>query len=236
MPDVDDYWRNRFKHYYQLSKDQSIDKLDQNLDEILYYLSIYLQSGIAQNKVKNFKKKLTEGSLSGITTDQKNEIEDTTDFLEKTLESQRKEISKKRPVNLPGVNTQQLEQIVNNTLKDATHSLKLTMNVNIAVLIFGSSLVIISFFIALITNRWEAVAFGGFGIAGIIASLITDPLKSIGITAQRLVQVQVAYFSFLSQLSILNEESENTSLIERSRQLENVMSKTLNALAENYGK
>jgi len=235
MPDVDEHWRNRFEHYYQLRKDQSIDNLNEDLENILYYLSIYLQNGIAQNKVKILRKKIAEGSLHGITIDQKNEIEDTTNFIEKTLESQRKETSKKRPVYVPGVNTDQLEQIVNSTLKEATIALKLTVKVNIAVLAFGSILVIISFITALITNSWEAVAFGGFGIIGIITSLIVNPLKSIGISAQRLVQVQVAYFSFLSQLSILNEESEKTSVLERSRQLECVMTKTLTVLAENYG-
>jgi hypothetical protein len=233
---VDEYWKNRFRHYYKLRKDQPVDILDQDLSEILYYLSVYLQGGIAQNKVKILRKKLEEATLHGITIDQKNEIEASTDFIEKTLESQRNQNPQQRLVYVPGVKTDQLEQIVNNTLKEATKSLKLTIYVNIAVLTFGSILVIISFIFALVTNRWEAVAFGGFGIVGIITSLIANPLKSIGTNAQRLVQVQVAYFSFLSQLSILNEESEKGSVIERSRQLECVMSTTLTKLGENYGK
>ena len=107
---------------------------------------------------------------------------------------------------------------------------------NIGVLVVGSLLVFISLIYAAVTNRWEAVAFGGFGIAGVIASLITNPLHSIGVSARRLVQIQVAYLSFLNQLTMLNQDSKKLSAIDRSQRLGDEMARTLKALEEHFGK
>ena len=125
-----------------------------------------------------------------------------------------------------------MEQLIADTLKESKQSLQLTRMVNIGILIIGSILLLVSFVIASITGRWEAVAFGGFGLAGIIASLITNPLKSISASASRLVQIQTAYFQFLSQLRLLNQDSETITIIERSQRLGDAMERTVKILGE----
>lgn len=186
MPGVSDYWRNRFGHYFKLAKDKAIPTLDREVEDTLEGIAYDVQAEIARGKVTNLRK-IAESAEP----EQKREIEETANAFEKVLESKADTQAKLYPV--PGMDTGQMGQLVNSTLAEAEKSLQVTTNVNIGVLIAGSLLVIVSFVVASITNRWEAVAFGGFGMAGIIASLITNPLKSIGLSARRLVQVQVAY-------------------------------------------
>lgn len=140
------------------------------------------------------------------------------------------------PAIVPGVNSSEIERLVHITLRDATLSLKLTANVNIGVLVLGVLLVFASFIVAAVTNRWEAVAFGGFGMAGIIASLVTSPLRSIGINARRLVQIQVAYLAFLNQLTMLNQDTKKNSTVERSKRLGDEMERILKTLEQYFGK
>jgi len=231
MPGVSDYWRNRFGHYFKLSKDQTIQTLDSNVEGVLWGLAGDVQAEIARDRVIGLRK-LTEEAPQDFTPEQKREIEETAAVVEKALEAREVNAQAKASISVPGVNTGQMERLVNDTLIEASQSLQLTTRVNIGVLATGSLLVLVSFIVASITNRWEAVAFGGFGMAGIIASLITNPLKSIGASARRLVQVQVAYLSFLSQLAILNQDSEDTTVIERSQRLETAMAQTLKTLDE----
>ena len=69
-------------------------------------------------------------------------------------------------------------------------------------------------------------------------TLSANPLKSIGIGARRLVQVQVAYLGFLNQLSLLkfspNVTDEN-ALQARSKQLGEAITNCLEALEKHFG-
>lgn len=81
------------------------------------------------------------------------------------------------------------------------------------------------------------MAFGGFGIAGIIASLITNPIKSIGSGARQIIQLQIAYIGFLKQLSLLDAETQTNqqiSPLEKSKQLNEAIEKILKALNDNF--
>lgn len=232
MPGVNDYWKSRFSHYYFLFKDQTIQKLDKSSNETLISFTEYLETALARLKLTNIRTYLSE--TSAISSEEKKEIEEVTQIVEKVLERKAERSPSSRNV-LPGINSGQIEQLVMETIQEAKHSLQTTTYVNVGVLITGSALVIVSFIVAVVTNRWEAVAFGGFGMAGIVASLVTNPLRSISLSARRLVQVQVAYLSFLSQLSILNRESNETN-IEISKQLGDEMTRTLKTLEEYFDK
>lgn len=126
-----------------------------------------------------------------------------------------------------------MEKLVDDTLKEAKHSLQGAAKVNIGVLVTGLIIVLGSFIYASITSQWQATAFGGVGMAGIITSLITNPSQSISASVERLVQVQIVYFTFLSQLSILSRASEGITILERSKQLGEQMVLTLKSLKEN---
>lgn len=234
MPGVNEYWKKRLSHYFKLAKNLPVDTLATTIDEVLIALAGYLQAEIALRKISNFRTRITKESTTGLTPEEKREFEETAVAAEKAIES--RQVTEKFLNIVPGVNTSQMEQLVSNTLKEAVDSLRLTTKINIGILLVGSLLVLASFVIASITNRWEAVAFGGFGIAGIIASLITNPLKSISASASRLVQVQVAYLQFLSQLGMLNQDSDVISNLERSKRLSDAMEQTLKVLGEQFGK
>jgi DNA-binding NarL/FixJ family response regulator len=235
MPSVNDYWRTRFNHYYQLAKDQTIQNLDRSAEQVLEALSSYLQAATVRFQLSNLRKQLSQESVDSLSAEQKREIEKIAADAEKALEPLGSK-SQLGTLLVPGMNTEQVEELVNETLKDAKKSLQMTTNVNIGVLVAGSLLVAASFTVATITSQWEAVAFGGFGIAGVIASLIANPLRSIGISARRLVQIQVAYLAFLSQLRLINRDWDETTIIEQSKQLGDEMSRTLKALDEYFGK
>ncbi len=234
MPNVSEYWKNKFGHYFKLSKDKTVQGLEREVEGVLSGIAYDVQAFLARDRVSGLRK-LAQETPHSLTDEQKREIEETADVVEKALESKGAN-TQFHSMIIPGVNTSQMEQLVLETLKEASNSLQVTTKVNIGVLATGSLLVIVSFIVAAVTNRWEAVAFGGFGMAGVIASLITNPLKSISISARRLVQVQAAYLGFLSQLAFLGSESEDITIIEKSKRLEETMAQTLKVLDEHFGK
>jgi hypothetical protein len=230
MEGVPKYWQDRFLHYFKLPKEYPPHALDQATNDVLTNFGIYLEKATAKLQMENL---VTLSSNANFTNSQKQQIEEITKSVNKALQVQS---PPKQITIIPGVDAAKVEELVNITLKNATESLRLTTNVNIGVLIAGSLLVFASFIVGSITNRWEAIAFGGFGIAGIVTSLITNPLKSIGVSARRLVQLQVAYLTFMSQLAILNQASIKSTSLERSQRMGDEMARTLNVLEETFGK
>src|SRR6266496_339252 len=122
---------------------------------------------------------------------------------------------------------EKIESLINTTIQQSQQSLGLTAKVNIGVLVVGASVVVISLFYSMWTDSWNAVGFGALGTAGVMTSLIRNPLRSIGVSARRLVQVQIAYLAFVSQLARLNEESDRLDSLELSRRLGDEMERTL---------
>jgi len=139
---------------------------------------------------------------------------------------------------LPWLEAKDIQDLVIDTLKKASKSLETAANVNKAVLMFGTALVLVSFVFASITSTWEVVTFGGLGIAAIIASLITNPLKAIGMGARRLIQVHVAYMGFLNQLRLLRSSpriNDEAALLGRSKRLSEAVEGSLEALQKYFG-
>ncbi len=232
MPDVSEHWRERFGHYYKLPKDQDVQRLKDTASQVLDALATTLQIDIARRKVDS----LVELTTVVSNQQQRSEITEAVETIQGALRSREKRARAVATTVVPGVNTSRIEDLVTSTLDAAGKSLDLTAKVNIGVLIAGSVLVFASFVVASVTNHWGAVAFGGFGIAGVIASLIANPLRSIGVSARRLVQIHVAYLGFLSQLALLNRESDKSSELERSQRLGEEMARSLQVLKEHFGK
>mgnify|MGYP002622704650 CR=1 FL=1 len=233
MPEVNDYWQRRFEHYFKLPCDQNVDELIDNTQYMLRAMSHYLQNDVVLDKVSGLAKRVQEesGNLI-IEREQKSELEETLATIEQVLKN-REQFQRSNLISIvPGISTDQIERLVNETLKDANKSLNTARLVNMLVLLGGSLLVATSFFIAATTARWEAIAFGGLGMAGIIAALITSPLKAIGTSANQIIQVQIVYFQFLSQLRLLSQDGKKTNVLERSKRLEEAMGQTVKALIE----
>ncbi len=135
---------------------------------------------------------------------------------------------------VPGVATEHIEDMVETTLANANHAIQLASRVNVASLVVGTLLIVGGFAVATVTGQWEAVAFGGFGIAGIIASLVTNPRRSISASAGRLVQIQATYLGFISQLGLLNQPTSDATAIERSQRLGDEVSRTVELLGQHF--
>jgi len=139
--------------------------------------------------------------------------------VDHALESVRKQTALQESLSrvvVPGIPTDRIEHLIDATITQSQRSLDLTSKVNIGVLMVGAGIVIASLGYSIVTGSWTGVGFGAIGMAGVITSLVQNPLRSIGASARRLVQVQIAYLAFMSQLSRLNNQPDALSNLEVS--------------------
>lgn len=237
LPDVPDAWRKRFDHYYMLAKDDAPDQLIRRSEGMVKLLEAYLRSNKAYVGLLRLRNMIVhrEGGFDQLPVETASAIEKVLAEGERALETKHESIAQSQLV-IQGFGGDDIKLLVKDTLEKASKALDGTARVNKWILICGAGLVLGSFVVASFTQRWEAVTFGGFGIAGIIASLITNPLKSIGVGAKRLVILQVAYLNFLKQLSLFDSSSQDKiSVIDKSRQLNEGMEKVLEHLDRHFG-
>jgi hypothetical protein len=201
-------------------------------------LALYLVSRKAQVRLHDLRSILVTHrsfAIDGM-EDKRDTINEAIELAEKAIAA-RQEALKPPPLIVPGFEGQELQTLVKGTLEKASRSLETTATVNKAILVFGGLLLTGSFIVAVAVRSWEAVSFGGFGIAGIVASLVVNPLKSISLGARRLVQIQVAYLGFLNQLALLNTncgQLEKEDVAVRSAALNEAMSRLLDSLAKHF--
>src|SRR5207244_3774535 len=114
---------------------------------------------------------------------------------------------------IPGIDPVNVPAHMADTMSEVRSSLLQTSVVSIAVGAVGCALLVASFVASLFfpSQQIANVAFGAFGIAGIVAALITSPLRAVSVRARRLVQLQITYLGFLSQLAIMNENGDSTN-------------------------
>jgi len=233
LPGLDEPWRTRLEHYYRIPKDSSLDALDALLDHTIYLLSEYIQTAIATTKLSRLRTVLKSENAATLSNETKTKIEEATDAAEKAL--RHRILPADRAAIIPSFESSSFEKLLCGTIEQTSKSFRLSTTVNIAVLVFGAVMILGSAIVAAFSERWQLLLFGGFGMAGMVASLITNPLRTIGATARKLVQVQVAYFAFLKQLHMLSQESDGISTPEKSKQLGDEMARTLSALEEYLG-
>jgi hypothetical protein len=239
LPNVPAPWQKRFGHYYRLAKDQTADKLREEAEMIANRLGLYIISRTAKAKLNDVRDLLLHhpNELAHFGGDAERRIVEAIQIANTALEAKQAAPPPLQEI-VPGFADTDVQSLVKNTVDRASSALDRTAFVNTGILLFGAILLLLSFVVASITQRWEAVAFGGFGIAGVIASLITNPLKSIGLGAQRLVQLQVAYLGFLNQIRLLNRNSpqiDEKMLLDRSKQLSDATTTVLKSLKEHFG-
>jgi hypothetical protein len=77
---------------------------------------------------------------------------------------------------------------------------------------------------------WRAVleALGGIGI--IVTALVKNPLRTINYITPRLVQVQVAYLTFVAQVSVVEDASCTLTPEQRFALLKEARSDCVNTL------
>lgn len=239
FPDVPDYWKKRFDHYFLLPKDEKPELLIKRAEGMAKFLEVYLREGKTRHGLQDLRKRIAhrQGEFKNFPIEMVQEIDQILEQGEQAIEIKQK-IFPHSQLILEGFAGDDIKNLVKDTLEKASNALDGTAKVNKWILVWGALLISASFIVASITQRWEAIAFGGFGIAGIITALITNPLKSIGIGAKRLVILQVAYLNFLKQLSLLDtstQEHLQISVIEKSKQLNEAMEKVVENLDKHFG-
>ena len=238
FPNVPRSWKARFSHYYKMAKDLQPDQLRKSAEVMAYKLFTYWLARSAKVKLSDLRDLLLkmEAKSTTFSVGTTQEIYSTIDFAQKAIEAQSTQKDRLTDI-VPGFQGQDIQALVNKTLENASRALDKSTTVNTGILIFGALLIAASFVVASMTGNWESVAFGGFGLAGVIASLITNPLKSIGITSRRVVQIQVAYLGFLNQISMINEAPNDTTdaVIKKSERLQDVMQSIQETLKKHYG-
>jgi hypothetical protein len=218
-------WLERLSNYYFVESSASLAEFPNQVDTALRGCHRYLL------------KKMITGNLQEIAS----EAGSSALIAQKALqaESAMKEIEAQNKSELGsnlGLNSQQLKAFFDETLKDARSASKTAQGANFAVLAVGMLLLVATAGAALFehsANPWT-FATGGMGAAATIAALITSPSSRIGNSASRLIFVQVAYFSFLTQVRLLNALSPET-VIERSQRLEGATAKLLEQLKSSQG-
>lgn len=236
LPDVPKAWKKRFDHYFRLPTDQPPDQLKKAIDQTVLLLDDYLGNSKAYVGLKDVRNMLAHrsGLFTDIPIEQAKDIEKKLARAEKVLEKQ----TSGRSYLIQGFESEDIKKLVEGTLERAATSLQETARVNKWLLLFGMLLVGGSFVVATVTSNWGAMAFGGFGMAGIIASLITNPLNSISVGSRRLIQLHIAYVGFLKQLElmdILSQDHQQITVLEKSRQLSEATELILKSLNEHFG-
>jgi hypothetical protein len=134
---------------------------------------------------------------------------------------------------VPDISRSAIENLIKDTIYQAQSSLKLNVAVNIGILIFGVILIGVAYFTGLYTKEWAlSMAFGGIGLGGVIAALVSNPLKSIGKSSRQLVQLQITYLSFMNVMTIIN--TSNIDSLERSKRLGEETDRVMKTLKNQY--
>ena len=211
MPNVTKEMQLRLRHYYKLNKELPPDLFLKNAEITAHKLLSYLLASAAKIRLNGLREQLLRNDTDSvkIATDVKQDIEDAIDVAQEAIDAQKRQNEWAAGI-VPGFEEKDVQALVNHTLDKASKSLDISTKINLGILIFGGILIAASFTVACLTNRWESIAFGGFGLAGVITSLITNPLKSIGFASRRIVQIQIAYIGFLNQIAIINEYTSDT--------------------------
>jgi hypothetical protein len=236
LPGIQGAWRTRFQHYFRLAYDDTPDVIRKNAELIVGDLASYLLASTASKKLRGLKNIISDTrDTSHFSPGSANAIQEAVDLAQRALEVR---TTPGKQYILPGFEGAEVQTLVKSTLEAASSGLKRTAAVNIGILIVGAGLVVSSFIVAVSTGSWEAVSFGGFGVAGVVAALITNPLKSVGRGARQLVQIQIAYLGFINQLALLNRstgEETQQFMLDRSKQLGDATTSMLAALEKHFG-
>lgn len=130
-----------------------------------------------------------------------------------------------------GLNSAQMKTLFDEALGDARRAAQRAQMANFMVLGAGLLLFLVTSGVTLVRKTADTWTFatGGMGAAAMIAALVTSPSRRIGSSASQLIYVQTAYFSFLTQVRLLNALGPETA-IQRSERLEAATAKLLEQL------
>jgi hypothetical protein len=218
--DVPENWKIRFEHYYKLTINQDIDSILFHIEKLTKILYGYLIARIAKVQLRHLREIFTSDNL--VKQNDQYQANEILEMIEKALENKTKEPV--RPCIIPGFGMDDIQKLVNETLEKTSKSIKGYSVLNKLVVYFGLVFILSSFIVTIITSDFKYMTFGGIGLAGIISSFISNPIKAVGSSVSHFIQCQISYVGFLKQIDILNLITPNSfeESIQKSKRLEEV--------------
>ena len=232
---IDEIAQQRLRHYYRLAKDAPIQNWYLQLSEVLLQCSNYLAILDRKSQLVGLRETIAGLGERDLRREAVEELGRAISALEKKTEVRVQAETDSRPLSFPPfvfVEAGRFEKLVLETLQGAARSLSRSSTVHGAVLALGAVILLVSWIYALMTDSWTAVTTGGFGLGGIVAALLTNPMKTIAAEARRLVQIQIAYVGYLSQLQIGAEQTLPTTAGETIERLGKESERTIRLLSE----
>lgn len=220
-----------FKDFCKIAIDVSSKDLDESIKRMSKSLFYCRQEKVVKQKLNTIK------SDSKITDKERIEkLEEITEQLLKLFSDQGKEANKDHlKSTVSSLSSKSLGKIIQKTLDKTSKSIELYKWINFTIIVVGLFLVLGSAIYTVVAKNPQiiTIAFGGTGLLGIIASLITNPTSSISKTARQMIQIQIGYFGFLEQLELLDNQNKNVENdLEKSKQLNKVTYCLLKSLSE----
>lgn len=217
---VPENWRIRFEHYYKLTTNQDIESINLSIKNLTKILYGYLIARIAKVQLKHLREIFTSDVL--VKQNDRFQANEIIEMIEKVLESKTKDPVK--PSIIPGFGMNDIQKLVNETLEKTSKSIKSYSILNKLVVYFGLGFILSSFIITIITSDFKYMTFGGIGLAGIVSSFISNPIKAVGNSINHFIICQISYVGFLKQIDILNLITPNNfeESIQKSKRLEDV--------------
>lgn len=214
----------KFKSYCRIETDTSPEYLDDDV--------FRMSKSLFRCREEKILKYILSNTINNPDKTDKEKIEEMSELSKNALklaEEQGKERNdESAKILIPGISHEALPEVIRKTLEKTTESIDVYKWVNVSIVVFGIILTAISLIAYCITRDITVLGFGGFGFAGIITSLITNPTSSIGKTARQMIQIQINYLSYLKQLQMIDSVKSITleDVVKKCEQL----NKTTNSL------
>ncbi|WIG98350.1 hypothetical protein [Myxococcus sp. SDU36] len=229
IPGISPKWRKRFEHYLRAPIDVPDQSLQDSLGSILSNCAADIVRWEAKNQLAQVTSELKQGS-GKLDSGTQQRVLATMEAAQAALSTPAVSVA---PPSGFAVFFQdaRVTALVNSTLEECSKTARRSSHVNVAVIAFGMAMILFSFTAFLVERDPLILSFGGFGLAGLIAALISSPLKRMANDASRLMQLQLAYLSFLNQTALLTDSADSSSRTERSRLLGEESRKLFDLLA-----
>jgi len=189
----------------------------------LYHALQFASKMVKVNKLNETKKKL-DGVSSAITRKDEATALSVIQTIKSDIEieSKNKELEAKakpkKDLNIPGFG-EESNSLANKLLHRINNSITQSLIAFWIVLGLGVLLVVLSCIMGIINKEWINAVLGSFGIAGIVASLIMNPLKSIDNKAAKIMSINLAYITYLEMLYSYTENANGSNQEEKEKRL-----------------
>jgi hypothetical protein len=191
-------WQSRLQEYYQVASDASLPELHEQLSHAIKGCHRYLLKRVVRGNIGQIANQELATADPGLVVDKAREAVNALTAIEAEEKSQLGDSL--------GLTGSQMRALFDDALNHARQTARRSELSNLVTLGVGLSLFLAVAVTALIRQSADSWSFatGGMGAVAVIAALVTSPGRQIASGASRLIFIQTAYFSFLSQVRLLS--------------------------------